>query len=80
MIYTFATRARSSARRHPRPQSARGQHKDGSIRNGYTVRIINKRLQQREFALGVAGPPGIRLEAVGATPRADGRTVICGRA
>ncbi len=50
--------------------------KDGSIRNGYTVRIINKRLQQREFALGIAGPSGIRLEVVGTPPRADGRTII----
>ena len=80
MVYTFATRHDLAlAVIHDRNPLA-VLLKDGSIRNGYTVRIINKRLQQREFALGIAGPPGTRLEVMGTPPRADGRTVIDGRA
>ena len=38
---------------------------DGSIRNGYTVRILNKELETREFALAVDGPPGMRVTVLG---------------
>jgi len=50
--------------------------KDGSVRNGYTVRIINKRLQQREFTLSIAGPPDTKLATLGTERDADGRAVI----
>ena len=50
--------------------------KDGSIRNGYTLRIINKRLQEREFTLAISGLSGTSLSIVGTPPRADGRSVI----
>ena len=79
MVYTFATRHDLAlAVIHDRNPLA-VLLKDGSIRNGYTVRIINKRLQQREFALGIAGPPGTRLEVDGhaATRRRPHRH--CGR-
>lgn len=35
---------------------------DGSIRNAYTVRILNKHAIERHFALSVDGLPGARLE------------------
>ncbi len=38
---------------------------DGSVRNAYTVRLINKMLQERTFGLSVAGVPGAKLEVVG---------------
>ncbi len=38
---------------------------DGSVRNGYTVRVLNKRPFERSFALGVEGLDA-RVEAVGA--------------
>jgi cytochrome c oxidase accessory protein FixG len=38
---------------------------DGSIRNGYTVRLSNKRLGERHYALAVEGLPGARVEVVG---------------
>ena len=38
---------------------------DGGIRNGYTVRVLNKALEARDFALGVEGIPGVRLEVIG---------------
>jgi polyferredoxin len=37
---------------------------DGSIRNGYTVRLINKQRAERVFRLGAAGVDG-RLSVVG---------------
>lgn len=41
---------------------------DGSVRNGYTVRLLNKRPQERRFALAVDGMAGGRIEVVGGTP------------
>ena len=41
---------------------------DGSVRNGYTVRLINKRPGERRFALAVEGLPESRVEVVGGTP------------
>ena len=37
----------------------------GGLRNGYTVRLLNKRLEPRAFTLDVTGLPGSRLEVVG---------------
>ncbi len=76
MLYTLATRQDLAlAVIHDRNPLA-VQLKDGSVRNGYTLRIINKRLQEREFVLSIRGPIGARLEIVGTPPRADGRSVI----
>jgi cytochrome c oxidase accessory protein FixG len=44
---------------------------DGSIRNGYTVKIINKQHTLRAFALEVEGIDGISLDVVGADATAD---------
>lgn len=41
---------------------------DGAIRNGYTVRILNKRPMPRRFALTVEGLPDARVDVVGGTP------------
>ncbi|WP_190291780.1 cytochrome c oxidase accessory protein CcoG [Roseibium aggregatum] len=39
---------------------------DGSVRNGYTVRLLNKRSHARHFMLHVEGmPAGTKVEAVG---------------
>jgi len=40
---------------------------DGSIRNGYTLRLLNKRPIERFFTLTVEGLDGARVEAAGAT-------------
>jgi IG-like fold at C-terminal of FixG, putative oxidoreductase len=49
---------------------------DGALRNAYTVRIVNKRQQAREFSLGISGLPAAIVDFVGLPPRADGRLVI----
>jgi cytochrome c oxidase accessory protein FixG len=38
---------------------------DGAIRNGYTVKILNKRQQERSFRLAIDGLPGATMEMVG---------------
>jgi cytochrome c oxidase accessory protein FixG len=38
---------------------------DGAIRNGFTMRILNKQLEARRFALSVSGVPGGVVEIVG---------------
>ena len=48
---------------------------DGSIRNGYTLRILNKRPIERTFALTVEGLPGARIEVPG-TAGEEGRAVL----
>jgi cytochrome c oxidase accessory protein FixG len=50
--------------------------KDGSIRNGYTVRILNKRSEARLVTLSVAGLSGAQLDAVGLEETADWRAVV----
>jgi polyferredoxin len=49
---------------------------DGAVRNGYTIRIVNKRLESREFLLAISGLPGSIIDFVGMPQRADGRMVI----
>ncbi|MEQ9639284.1 MAG: cytochrome c oxidase accessory protein CcoG [Alphaproteobacteria bacterium] len=40
---------------------------DGSIRNGYTVKILNKVHEERTFALSVAGIEGAKVDVAGLT-------------
>jgi len=49
---------------------------DGSLRNGYTIRIVNKQRNAREFALSVEGLTASAIDYVGVPARAGGRTLI----
>lgn len=49
---------------------------DGSVRNAYTVRLINKRPDIRPFALTVEGPLGAGIEVVNISATADWRPVV----
>ncbi|MER2604697.1 MAG: cytochrome c oxidase accessory protein CcoG [Siculibacillus sp.] len=50
---------------------------DGSIRNGYTVRLLNKAAAKRELALAVVGAPkGAALETSSPAERRDGTLVF----
>ncbi|MFM9940117.1 MAG: cytochrome c oxidase accessory protein CcoG [Hyphomicrobiaceae bacterium] len=42
---------------------------DGGVRNGYTVKVLNKLHQPRSFAITVDGVPGAALAVVGAEPQ-----------
>jgi polyferredoxin len=49
---------------------------DGALRNGYTIRIVNKQLKHREFIVGVEGLPSTLADFIGLLPRADGRQLV----
>ncbi|WP_029350587.1 cytochrome c oxidase accessory protein CcoG [Bosea sp. 117] len=49
---------------------------DGSIRNAYTVRIVNKQLVPRRFAITVEGVPDAVVEVVGEPQAAGSAPVI----
>ncbi|NIA69176.1 cytochrome c oxidase accessory protein CcoG [Pelagibius litoralis] len=48
---------------------------DGSIRNGYTVKIINKQHRERTFRLEIEGLPGAALAVVGSGVTAEALVV-----
>jgi len=76
MIFTLATRdSEGISVIHDRnPMFVRLS--DGALRNGYTVRIVNKQLKYREFILSIDGLPSTLVDFVGQPPRADGRQLV----
>jgi polyferredoxin len=44
---------------------------DGSIRNGYTFKILNKAREQRTLTLHASGLQGVRLKVVGSEDMGD---------
>jgi cytochrome c oxidase accessory protein FixG len=50
--------------------------RDGSIRNAYTVRLINKRTESRQIALTIDGPTSVTMEVQGATATSDWRPIV----
>ncbi len=49
---------------------------DGSIRNSYAVRLLNKRPDNRQFAITIDGPLGAVPEVVGVPATADWRPIV----
>lgn len=49
---------------------------DGSIRNGFTVRVANKNLDERTYALTVDGLPNAKLDIVGGEIDQQGRALV----
>ncbi len=49
---------------------------DGSIRNGYTLRLINRQAQERVFLVGVEGLAGARIESSGLPADSSGRLMV----
>jgi cytochrome c oxidase accessory protein FixG len=76
MIFTLATRdSEGISVIHDRnPMFVRLS--DGALRNGYAIRIVNKRLKKREFSLGFNGLPASLIDFVGLPPRDDGLMLI----
>ncbi len=76
MIYTLATRdSEGISVIHDRnPMFVRLS--DGALRNGYTIRIVNKQLKYRDFIVSVDGLPSTLVDFVGLPPRADGRQLV----
>ena len=76
MLYQLATReSEGISSIHDRnPMSVRLS--DGAVRNGYTIRIINKQLRKRDFILSFNGLPASLIDFVGVPPREDGQLLI----
>jgi cytochrome c oxidase accessory protein FixG len=76
MLYSLVTRTTTSLAvlhdRNPLFVSL----SDGSVRNAYTVRLLNKQPLARSFTLAVDGLPGARLEGVGLVNNDRGLPVI----
>jgi cytochrome c oxidase accessory protein FixG len=49
---------------------------DGSIRNAFTIRVANKNLEERHYALGVDGLPDAKLDIVGGQIDQQNRPVV----
>ena len=77
MTYTFLSRTHEGVNvLHDRnPQFV--VNSDGSVRNGFTVRLLNRASHARDMVLSVEGmPTGTRLDAVGIDRTLDGNPVI----
>jgi cytochrome c oxidase accessory protein FixG len=76
MIYALATRSESgiSVIHDRNPQFV--ILADGATRNAYTVRVLNKSLEERNFVVTVTGLPGIQVDVVGSTARQGADPVV----
>jgi cytochrome c oxidase accessory protein FixG len=76
MTYTLATRHNDgvSVLHDRNPLFVRLS--DGSLRNAYTMRILNRSLQQKAFMVSVAGLPDADLDVIGNAGFADGHPLV----
>jgi cytochrome c oxidase accessory protein FixG len=49
---------------------------NGGVRNGYTVRLLNKKLGARKFVLDAKGVNDVKIRVVGQSDSVDGRPVV----
>jgi cytochrome c oxidase accessory protein FixG len=78
MLYTLATRRSEgiSVLHDRNPVYVRLA--DGSIRNAYTLNILNKALETRLFELTIAGLPGVDVKLVGDTVTSGNPLIVVG--
>jgi cytochrome c oxidase accessory protein FixG len=76
MLYALATRATESISVIHDRNPAFVRLSDGSLRNGYTLRIVNKQLVTREFALDIQGLTNVSYEFIGVPGSTDGRRIV----
>jgi polyferredoxin len=76
MLYTLATRHDEAISVIHDRNPIFVRLSDGAIRNAYTVRVVNKRLEARDFALSVTGLSGAVLDIVGQPPRSDAQPIF----
>ncbi len=76
MLYTLLNRSMMDLNVLHDRQPLFVQLSEGGLRNGYTVRVLNKRPNERSFTLGVEGIEGARLEVVGADQYIGDRAVL----
>jgi polyferredoxin len=49
---------------------------DGSIRNGFTIRVANKKLDERRYALTLEGLSDAKIDIVGGEIDPQGRPIV----
>jgi polyferredoxin len=76
MVYTFATRSSLGLNVLHDRNPLYVRLADGSVRNAYTVRVINTALEERPFRIEIIGIPDARLDVVGETTTADQSAVV----
>ncbi|MCE1238014.1 MAG: cytochrome c oxidase accessory protein CcoG [Hyphomicrobiales bacterium] len=77
MAYTFISRGNAGVNVLHDRNPLYVQNSDGSVRNGYTIRLLNRVGHERHFLLSVEGvPASARLEVVGIDQNVDGRPLI----
>ena len=76
MIYTFANRMTLGVNVLHDRNPIFVQMSDGGVRNAYTVRVLNKRMEPRRLALALEGMPNAAVDVIGGTPSGDGRHII----
>ncbi len=77
MLFTLATRAFEGINVLHDRNPIYVQLSEGGLRNGYTIRLLNKRTEERHFVLSMEGmPAGSTIQAVGITETAAGNPVI----
>ena len=76
MLYALATRTTESISVIHDRNPVFVRLADGSLRNGYTVRIVNKQLVAREFALDIRGLANVSYEFIGVPGSTDGRRIV----
>ena len=77
MAYTFLSRGNAGVNVLHDRNPLYVQNSDGSVRNGYTIRLLNRVGYERQFTLAVEGAPaGAKLEVVGIDQTVDGHPLI----
>ena len=76
MLYTLATRSSMSISALHERSPLFVALSDGSVRNDYTVRFLNKAGVSRSFTLEVLGLPAAEIRASGIEPGADGKLIV----
>lgn len=76
MVYQLATRATAGVNVIHERTPLFTTLADGSIRNSYTLRLLNKRPEARDFAITIEGPLGAVAEVVGVPATADWRPIV----
>jgi polyferredoxin len=76
MLYVFLTRSELGLSVQHDRNPVFATLSDGSIRNGYTLRVLNKKLEQRSFRIEFFGLDNARVEAQGALAELGGRNLL----
>lgn len=76
MLYQLVTRATSGLNLIHDRAPLFVQLSDGSIRNAFTVRLINKRPEVRSFILAVSGIEGVKVQLVNVEAAAEGKPIV----